>query len=181
MYCKKCGAEIQDKAKYCPNCGTERNQETLPIVEQIKDEEKDNQMESSGLSIEQKARLYEASQGKTNVNPVLKENYSLGVKTTFIWSTGLSLITTLLYSFKGLIDSNKLVDTLVQGVFARPLVVLFIAFIFSLFFSPKANQIIKFNSASRTIMGILSIGELGRWFVIIGSGSASSSQRKYLA
>lgn len=106
---------------------------------------------------------------KLNMHTIEKGKYSLGIKLTFIWSTILSLLTILFYAFKGLVNTNRAIENLVQGVFARPVVVLLIALIISLFFKPKENQISKFNSASKYIMGILSIGEIGRWFVLSGS------------
>ena len=38
MYCKYCGKEIADDAKFCPNCGAGINQETIQPVTQVNDE-----------------------------------------------------------------------------------------------------------------------------------------------
>lgn len=34
MYCRKCGTEIKDKAKFCPKCGTATKNAVENVVEQ---------------------------------------------------------------------------------------------------------------------------------------------------
>ena len=94
--------------------------------------------------------------------------YSHGVKTTLIWSTLLSFATVLIYTLKGSITVNIAAQNLIAGILARPLIVIFIAFIISQFFKSQEKQIKKFNSILNFIMLLTSTGEFLRWIVILG-------------
>lgn len=98
-----------------------------------------------------------------------KGKYISGVLIAIIWSTILSLLTIIFYAIKDMADVDKIASNAVQGVLARPIVVLLIALIFSSFFNPKDKKINKFNTSTKYLMGILTIGEVGRWFVILGA------------
>lgn len=140
--CSNCQFVVEQAFEFCPNCGTK-------IIHELPKQE-----ESSSVPTETVSHY--------------KEKHSSGIKTTFIWSIILSLITLLAYTFKGMANVDVVAQTLIQGAFARPLIVLLIAFIISLFFSEK-KKIGKFNSACTFIMAILTVGEIGRWFVIGGA------------
>lgn len=144
--CPKCSSTIEDTYSFCPKCGTLLKKE-------------------------------QSSKSAETINPepisipssVSKEKYSSGIKTTFIWSTALSLINILLAAFKGLADANLVAENLIQGVFVRPLIVLLLAYIISAFSKSKEKQISKFNAVTTYILAILSVGELFRWFIRGGS------------
>lgn len=98
-----------------------------------------------------------------------KAKYISGVLTALIWSSILSFLTIIFYATKNMADVDRIANNAVQGVLARPIVVLLLALIFSSFFNPKENKINKFNTSTKYLMGILTIGEVGRWFVILGA------------
>ena len=162
MKCPNCKSELQTDHAFCPKCGFDLR---------IKKTETSNKVASSEEIVDFKEDpelmpppIVKHEQEQT-VTIAYKESYSSGIKTTFIWSTGLTILTILFYYLKGRADIDVLAQNLIAGIISRPLAVFFFAFIISLFFQKKTE---KFNSVCTWIMAILTIGELGRWFVIIG-------------
>jgi len=165
--CSNCQAVIEQTYEFCPNCGTRRvieksTKETISDRADIKPTEKAKtiSVESSGTS---------------------KEKYSSGAKTTFIWSSVLSLITLSIYALKGktvILTSDGLIagntidvitQTLLQGLVVRPLIVLIIAFIISVFYKSDEKKIKKYNSVCTTGMALITAYDVIVWFIIVTS------------
>ncbi len=163
MKCSNCKSELQTDHAFCPKCGFDLR---------IKKTEISNKVASSEVipDFKEDPELLPPpivnSEQEQTLTTAYKETYSSGIKTTFIWSSVLSIITVLLYFLKGRADTDVIAQNLIQGIIGRPLVVFFFAFIISFFFQKKTE---KFNSVCTWVIAILTIGELARWIVIIGA------------
>lgn len=143
--CSNCQTIIEDTYEFCPNCGSKQV----------------NNLIAEEISIQQEStKPFEQLLSSSNE----KLRYSSGIKETLIWSAILSIITLLFFMFKGMSNVDVVAQILIQGLFARPLFVLFIAFIISIFFKSE-KKIRIFNSTCTFIMGSLTIAELVKWFL----------------
>lgn len=143
--CSNCQTIIEDTYEFCPNCGSQQV----------------NNLIAEEISIQQEStKPFEQLLNSSNE----KLRYASGVKETLIWSAILSLITFLYFMFKGMSNVDVIVQILIQGLFARPLFVFFVAFIVSIFF--KSDKKIRiFNSTCTLIMVSLTLAEFVKWFL----------------
>jgi hypothetical protein len=139
--CPVCKYSISADTLFCPNCGSD-----LRLV----------------VSDNQKRDLVEASTNN-QVNP----SYSFGIKLTLFGSPIISTITLLLYYLKNAIDTDTIATVLIQGVLARPLIVLFLAYLLNLIPKGANRKVRLFNLTASILMILQFLSEFFRWTAII--------------
>lgn len=143
--CSNCDTAIEQTYEFCPHCGT--------AVASMKSK-------------------YVATHPAKESRDILgedavphKEKYSSGIKTTFVWSIILSIATLGCYTFIEELNVDVVLKTLILGAINRPIIILLIAFIISIFFKTEVKKISTFNSSCYYLMTILSLAELLIWSV----------------
>lgn len=159
MKCTNCKSELQTEHSFCPHCGFDLRIRKPEIANKITNSEEIPPL------IEDPELMpppIENNEQEQTVSSTYKETYLSGIKTTFIWSIVISIITIFIYFLKGRADTDLIAMNLIQGLFARPIGVFFWAFIVSLFFSKKTET---FNSVCMVAMTILTVVELVTLFM----------------
>lgn len=159
--CPNCKAELAIDHAFCPKCGFDLRIKKADTSNKVSNPEEIPELNKEDPELTPPP-IEESTQKKVSM-----PTYMSAIKTTFIWSIVLSIVTVILYFLKGRADIDVIAKNLIEGIIARPLLVFFFAFIISLFSKKKTKD---FNSVCTVVMAILTFGQLLRWIVIIGSG-----------